>query len=238
MIGIIGAMDVEIEELLKNMNQTKSEERYKNQFISGILANMPVVVTKSGVGKVNASISALSLIRDYNVSAILFIGVAGAIHPDLHIGDMIVSTSCQEHDIDASTLGFPRGTIPYQSVSEYPADPKLVQIALQAAKELDLSDTVNVRSGKVLSGDQFISSRSAVEFLHQQLGGDCVEMEGAAVAHVCYQTDTPYVVIRSMSDQADQEAPVDFVQFTELAAVRSCKLVTSMLHLLQENRAV
>ncbi|MCH5583547.1 5'-methylthioadenosine/adenosylhomocysteine nucleosidase [Shimazuella sp. AN120528] len=238
MIGIIGAMDVEIEQLLLNMERTKSEERFGNNFITGVLADVPVVITKSGVGKVNASISAFSLIRDYNVSAIVFIGVAGALHPELNIGDMIVSTSCQEHDIDASSLGFPRGTIPYQSVSEYQADPDLVQTALKAATELESLESINVRSGKVLSGDQFISDRSIVKFLHQELGGDCVEMEGAAVAHVCYQTSTPFVVIRSMSDRADNEAPVDFVKFTELAAIRSCNLVTSMLHLLREDRVV
>jgi adenosylhomocysteine nucleosidase len=238
MIGIIGAMDVEIEQLLLNMQRTESEERFGNQFITGVLADIPVVITKSGVGKVNASLSAFSLIREYNAKAILFIGVAGALHPELNIGDMIISTSCQEHDIDASTLGFPRGTIPYQAVSEYPADPHLVQAALKAATRLETSEVINIRSGKVLSGDQFISDPSVVEYLYQELAGDCVEMEGAAVAHICYQTSTPYVVIRSMSDRADHEAPVDFVKFTELAAIRSCKLVTSMLHLLQENRAV
>lgn len=238
MIGIIGAMDVEIEQLLLNMQRTKSEERIGNQFITGVLAGVPVVITKSGVGKVNAALSAFSLIRDYNVTSVVFIGVAGALHPELNIGDMIVSTSCQEHDIDASILGFARGTIPYQAVSEYPADTDLVQITLKAATKLAASESINIRSGKVLSGDQFISDRSIVEYLYQELGGDCVEMEGAAVAHVCYQMKTPYVVIRSMSDRADHEAPVDFVKFTELAAMRSCKLVISMLHLLQKDRAV
>jgi adenosylhomocysteine nucleosidase len=227
MIGIMGAMDVEIEQLLLEMDHTKSHDIFGNSFISGNLADVPVVITKSGVGKVNASISAQTLIREFQVTSLLFIGVAGALHPDLEIGDMIISASCQEHDIDASTLGFPRGTVPFQSISEYPADSKLVEIALIAATELD---SVTVRTGKVLSGDQFISDAATVHYLHKELAGDCVEMEGAAVAHVCHLATIPYVVIRSMSDRADHEAPVDFVKFTELAAVRSCQLVTSMLH--------
>ncbi|WP_037465375.1 5'-methylthioadenosine/adenosylhomocysteine nucleosidase [Shimazuella kribbensis] len=238
MIGIIGAMDVEIEQLLRNMEDTKSKNIYGNQFITGILANMTVAVTKSGVGKVNAALSAHTMIKEYNVTSIIFIGVAGALHPELNIGDMIVSTVCQEHDIDASTLGFPRGTVPFQQISEYPADSKLVQIALKSASELKWTESVTIRTGKVLSGDQFISDASLVEFLHQELAGDCVEMEGAAVAHVCYFTNIPYVVIRSMSDRADQEAPVDFVKFTELAAIRSCELVTSMLHQMHKDRVV
>jgi adenosylhomocysteine nucleosidase len=225
-------MDVEIEQLLLGMINTQSKDFYGNQFITGTLANVPIVITKSGVGKVNASISAQTLIREYQVDSVLFIGVAGALHPKLEIGDMIISSSCQEHDLDASTLGFPRGTVPYQSISEYPADSKLVQTALTAATELD---GITVRTGKVLSGDQFISDPSLVQYLHTELNGDCVEMEGAAVAHVCYLAHIPYVVIRSMSDRADHEAPVDFVKFTELAAIRSSQLVTSMLHLIHNN---
>jgi adenosylhomocysteine nucleosidase len=229
-IGIIGAMDVEIEQLLLHMLHTTRQEIDGQTYIAGELERMPVVVTKSGVGKVNATIAAMTLIRQYSVKAILFIGVAGALHPDLEIGDMIISNCCQEHDIDASILGFSRGTVPFQAVSEYPADDKLVQQALAAAVELQRSEQITIRAGKVLSGDQFISDKEVVSYLHNELGGDCVEMEGAAVAHTCYVTNTPYVVIRSMSDRADHQAPVDFDTFTELAAVRACRLVKFMLH--------
>lgn len=234
MIGIIGAMDVEIEQLLLEMAETDETKVFGNRFITGKLASMPVVVTKSGVGKVNAAICAQTMLHQYEVSSIIFIGVAGALNPKLGIGDMIISTSCQEHDIDASILGFPRGTVPYQAISEYPADPSLIQFAWEAANKLD---GIHVQKGKILSGDQFISDASLVNVLHKELAGDCVEMEGAAVAHVCYLTDIPYVVIRSMSDRADHGAPVDFVEFTKLAAVRSCQLVTSMLHYMHESGA-
>lgn len=236
MIGIIGAMDVEIEQLLLHMSHTNSKEIDGQTYIAGELEHMPVVITKSGVGKVNATIAALTLIRQYNANAIIFIGVAGALHPSLNIGDMIISSSCQEHDIDASTLGFPRGTVPYQAVSEYPADQQLVEQALAAAAQLQASEHIAIRTGKVLSGDQFISNRELVAYLHDELGGDCVEMEGAAVAHTCFVSSTPYVVIRSMSDRADQQAPVDFGEFTELAAVRACRLVKIMLHQLALSR--
>lgn len=233
MIGIIGAMDVEIEHLLLEMKNMIHDEVSGSLFYRGTISEVPVVLTKSGVGKVNASIAAMTLIQRFQITSIIFIGVAGALHPDLDIGDMIISTSCQEHDIDASVLGFPRGTVPFQSISEYPADQKLVELALVASNTLD---GIQVRKGKVLSGDQFISDTTLVNWLHKNLSGDCVEMEGAAVAHVCHIFQIPYVVIRSMSDQADHAAPVNFVEFTKIAAVRSCELVTSMLHHIRDNR--
>jgi adenosylhomocysteine nucleosidase len=232
MIGIIGAMDVEIEQLLLEIKDKEQTTLYSNLYYKGTIGDIPVVITKSGVGKVNASIAAQTLIQHYEVSSIVFIGVAGALHPELDIGDMIISTSCQEHDLDASTLGFPRGTIPFQEVSEYPADPQLIDFALAAGNALE---GIQVRSGKVLSGDQFISDPNLVSWLQTELAGDCVEMEGAAVAHVCYLLQIPYVVIRSMSDRADHKAPVNFVEFTQLAAIRSGKLVTSMLHHIRDN---
>jgi adenosylhomocysteine nucleosidase len=235
MIGIIGAMDVEIEQLLSTMRDAKPTEVFGNLHYTGTLAEVPVVITKSGVGKVNAAFSTQTLIHKYPLTSIIFIGVAGALHPELDIGDIIISTSCQEHDLDASILGFPRGTIPYQAVSEYPADSKLINLALTAANSLA---GVRMRAGKVLSGDQFISDATLVNKLHKELAGDCVEMEGAAAAHICYLTNTPYVVIRSMSDRADHTASVNYAEFTQLAADRSCQLVTSMLHHIRDDGVI
>ncbi len=232
MIGIIGAMDVEIEQLLHEMTDTEQTALYHSLYYKGTIGGNSVVITKSGVGKVNAAIAAQTLIHQYQVTSIVFIGVAGAIHPELDIGDMVISTSCQEHDLDASTLGFPRGAIPFQEVSEYPADPHLIEFALTAGNSLK---DIQVRKGKVLSGDQFITDSKLVSWLRSELAGDCVEMEGAAVAHVCYLFQIPYVVIRSMSDRADHAAPVNFIEFTQLAAIRSCKLVTNMLHYIRDN---
>jgi adenosylhomocysteine nucleosidase len=220
-IGLIGAMDSEIAHYLEAMESVESQTIYGIQFYQGRLEQHPVVLCKSGVGKVNAAICTQLLIERFRIEKIIFTGVAGALHPDLDIGDIVISTECQYHDIDASVLGFPKGTIPFQETSIFPADPDLIQLAVEAGEQIGKQ--------KVLSGDQFISDPQLVRLLHQDLSGVCVEMEGAAVAHVCFLTGVPYVVIRSMSDRADQSAHVNFVEFEKLAAKRSYRLVCSIL---------
>jgi adenosylhomocysteine nucleosidase len=225
-IGIIGAMDEEIARLLDEMGHVASETVQGITYHRGILRETPVVVCKSGVGKVNAAVCTQLLIDRYKVEAVVFTGVAGALHPSLDIGDLVISTECQQHDVDVTALGFPRGIIPFQEVSVFPADPEWVKLAKRAGERIN---GVKVITGKVLSGDQFISSVETVNKLREEFGGVCVEMEGAAVAHVCHLSGTPYVVIRSMSDRADHSAHVNFAEFTELAAERSCTMVCHML---------
>lgn len=226
-IGIMGAMDSEITRFLDEL--TDQQVHHINGFVyyEGIMADRNVVITKSGVGKVNASICATTLITHFQVKSMIFTGVAGAVHPALEIGDIVISNECQYHDVDVTALGFARGVIPYQETSIFPADPTLIQWAVEAGKEIK---GIQVKVGKVLSGDQFISSVDTVKSLREELQGACVEMEGAAVAHVCYMLDVPYVVIRSMSDRADHSAHVNFAEFTALAADRSCTMVHHLLH--------
>lgn len=219
-------MDSEISRYLQEMEQRNSTTFQGITYYEGILCEVPVVVCKSGVGKVNAAICTQLLIDRFQVDSVIFTGVAGAVHPDLEIGDIVISTSCQQHDLDATPLGFAKGTIPFQETSIFPADEQLVAWAKDASA---LVEGAKVFTGKVLSGDQFISDVETVRDLREQFDGYCVEMEGAAVAHVCYLSEVPYVVIRSMSDRADQSAHINFVEFTELAAERSCSIVTQML---------
>jgi adenosylhomocysteine nucleosidase len=232
-IGIIGAMDEEIASLLRLMADVRSHTHYQITYYEGRLEGTPVVLCKSGVGKVNAALCTQVLIDRFQVQAIVFTGVAGALDPKLEIGDIVVSTECQEHDVDASALGFAKGTIPYQEVSVYPADSKWIDWAVKAGETLE---GVQVVQGKVLSGDQFISDLGKVKELREQMEGTCVEMEGAAVAHVAHLAGIPYVVIRSMSDRADHSADVNFAEFTQLAAKRSSEMVCRMLSLRNQNR--
>ncbi|MBA4601469.1 5'-methylthioadenosine/adenosylhomocysteine nucleosidase [Thermoactinomyces mirandus] len=230
-IGIIGAMDEEIASLLNKMDQVRPHACYGIRFYRGTLEGTSLVLCKSGVGKVNAALCTQILIDRFQVQAIIFTGVAGALDSDLDIGDLVVSTECQQHDVDASVLGFPRGTIPFQEVSIFPADPDLVRWAVDAGKSLN---HVKIVPGKVLSGDQFISDPAKVLELREQLKGACVEMEGAAVAHVSWLAGVPYVVIRSISDRADHSAHVNFAEFTRLAASRSSEMVCRLLALRQK----
>jgi adenosylhomocysteine nucleosidase len=227
-IGLIGAMDEEVRLFRSAVEDDRRTTAAGIDFHEGAIGGKRVVVCKSGVGKVNAAVCAQLLIDRFGIEACIFTGVAGALDPELGIGDIVVSRDCMQHDVDATALGYARGTIPYQEVSVFPADRSLVEAALLAGRRLHDGLTVE---GRVLSGDQFIADRKAVRRLREELNGTCVEMEGAAVAQVCHMNGIPYVVIRTMSDQADGAAPNDFGKFVRTAAERSSRIVAAMLGL-------
>ncbi|THF74221.1 5'-methylthioadenosine/adenosylhomocysteine nucleosidase [Cohnella fermenti] len=226
MFGIIGAMQEEIDLLHSQMDDRVEMNRSGIVFYTGSLNEKPVVLCKCGVGKVNAAVYTQVLIDRFNVKQVIFTGVAGAVDPELNIGDVVISTSCLQHDIDVTALGFARGVIPYQPSSEWKADEQLVAMAKEAG-EIVLPGRVKL--GKVLSGDQFIADRNQVQELFEVFGGACTEMEGAAVAQVCAMNDVGYVVIRSMSDKADGSASVNFAEFTIEASNNSYRIVNEML---------
>ncbi|WP_438351818.1 5'-methylthioadenosine/adenosylhomocysteine nucleosidase [Paenibacillus sp. FA6] len=225
-IGLIGAMDEEIKLLLAGMEQSKEITKAGVRFVKGILHGKPVVVCKSGVGKVNAAVTTQILIDQFGASKVLFTGVAGAIHPDLNIGDIVISTECIQHDMDVTALGFKRGVIPYQEISTFSADAQLIALAEQACHEISVGKYM---LGKVLSGDQFIANRNTVAWLRNEMDGACVEMEGAAVAQVCYMNNVAFVIIRSMSDKADGSAHVNYADFTIASSQRSHAIIEQML---------
>lgn len=224
-IGLIGAMDEEIKLLLEGMEEKETVVKAGISYYTGTLFGKSVVLCKCGVGKVNAAVTTQILLDTFGASQVLFTGVAGAVHPELNIGDIVISSSCMQHDMDVTALGYPRGIIPYQEVSSFSADPALVLLAQQACVELKQKYLI----GKVLSGDQFIANADVVAELRKELDGACAEMEGAAVAQVCYMYDTPFVVIRSMSDKADGSAHVNFREFTVEASERSHAILEYML---------
>ncbi|GAA0135798.1 5'-methylthioadenosine/adenosylhomocysteine nucleosidase [Paenibacillus sp. YSY-4.3] len=226
-IGLMGAMDEEIALLLEQVERQNTVVHAGISFVTGLLHGKEVVVCRSGVGKVNAAATTQVLVDRFEADTILFTGVAGAVHPELNIGDIVISSSCQQHDMDVTPLGFARGMIPYQDVSDFPADKKLIRLAEEVCSKLCADNNFIV--GKVLSGDQFISDRDYVRELHETMDGACVEMEGAAVAQVCHMNHVPYVILRSMSDKADGTADVNFAEFTVLAAKRSFEILNEMV---------
>ncbi|MEC0243572.1 5'-methylthioadenosine/adenosylhomocysteine nucleosidase [Paenibacillus dokdonensis] len=225
-IGIIGAMDEEVELLLAGMKNAETVDKAGIRYYKGTYQHQDIVVCKSGVGKVNAAVTTQILIDSLGVSKVLFTGVAGAVHPELNIGDIVISSECLQHDMDVTALGFERGVIPYQEVSVFQADPALVALAEKACGELG---EVNCRVGRVLSGDQFIASVEQVNWFYEHLQGACVEMEGASVAQVCYMNRVPFVIIRSMSDKADGSAHANFAEFTVASSRRSHAILDYML---------
>ncbi|KAF9115836.1 hypothetical protein BGX30_006167 [Mortierella sp. GBA39] len=210
MIGIIGAMDEEVELLLAGMEGAETVTKAGVKYARGTYRGKPVIVCKSGVGKVNAAVTTQILIDQFGVGKVLFTGVAGAVHPELNIGDIVISSDCVQHDMDVSPLGYARGVIPYQEVSEFKADASLIALAQEACQALG---EVNCK----------------VAWFYEHMEGACVEMEGSAVAQVCYMNGVPFVVIRSMSDKADGSAHANFAEFTVASSRRSHAILDYMV---------
>lgn len=229
-IGIMGAMDEEIQSYLvelRTKHQTKISELI---YYQGTLSGKSVVVVKSGAGKVNASICTQQLISEFNVDKIIFTGVAGAINPLLNILDIVISKDCIQHDMDAGQLGFKKGQIPFSEMISFVALPELIELASAAAKTLGLKAI----KGRILTGDQFITDKAKARTLIEEFKGDCVDMESAAVAQVCFMNAIPYLAIRSISDKADHSASIDFNDFLKQASKNSFLLVKEIISELSE----
>ncbi|PRO65413.1 5'-methylthioadenosine/adenosylhomocysteine nucleosidase [Alkalicoccus urumqiensis] len=228
-IGVIGAMDEEIAHFTKHLTIENKHTLAGNTFVEAVAGYCEIVLAKTGVGKVNAAITAQKMLDYFEVDLLLFTGVAGACDPSLEIGDIVVSTDCQHHDIDASPLGFPKGTIPmFHGPSIFPADPEWQKRVLQAAEE---AVNTKVIPGRIVSGEVFVADKQEVEMLHRTFDAACVEMEGAAVAQTAWLHSTPFVIIRSISDKANGEAPASFQQWLYEAAERSAALVLETIHI-------
>lgn len=224
MLAIMGAMDEEIELLLEGLESRETLERPGVTLHRGVLDGVPVLLTKGGIGKVNAAMTATHLLHA-GATRVIFTGVAGGVHPELRVGDIVVSTDLVQHDVDVTALGYEPGTVPGET-SAWPADPSLRAAALAAAGEVE---GVRALEGRVASGDQFIASQEGVQRLWTQFGAACAEMEGAAVAQVCAKAGVPFVVIRSVSDTADHAANVDYRTFMPLVARHAKQVVRGML---------
>ena len=178
------------------------------------------------MGKVNAGMCANTLINDYGCVGIINTGVAGSLDPRLNIGDIVVSTDAVQHDFNVEAIGFAKGEIPYTGLYAFPADEKVRSLAVEATKKT--IPNVNVYEGRVCSGDQFISTVEQKEKIRNDFGGMCCEMEGAAIAQACYLNNTPYVVIRAISDKSDASQAAEFETFKKEAAQNCTKIIRYM----------
>lgn len=226
-VGIIGAMEEEINVFKKHMHNVKKVEKAGISYYKGLFSGVNVVVGQSGIGKVNAAVCTQIMIDLFEVDFIICCGVAGAVDNSIKIGDVVISTSAVQHDVIVSTFGYKPGQIPRMDVVEFPADEKLVKLAYKAGRSVLTQNRVHL--GKVLTGDRFIQDTHEKTRLREVFEGSCVEMEGAAIAHVCYLNNLPYVIIRSISDTADGKASEDYDKFANLAVDNSFKIVRSLL---------
>lgn len=224
MLAIIGAMDEEIELLLADLLQREDLTFPGVTLHRGALGGVSVLLTRGGIGKVNAAMTTTHLIMN-GATQVIFTGVAGGVHPELRVGDIVISTDLVQHDVDVTALGYDLGTVPGEAPA-WSADPYLRAVALAAAQDVE---GVQVQEGRVASGDQFIASREGVQRLWKSFKASCAEMEGAAVAQVCAKAGVPFVVIRSISDTADHDANVDYREFMPLVARHAKLVVRGML---------
>lgn len=226
-IGIIGALDAEIEILLNAMEEKKESKIGRTIFFEGKLSGKNVVIFKCGVGKVNAAIGANTAILKFNTSKIIFTGIAGAIDNNLNILDLVISTDLVQHDFDLTGFGCPLGLIDGEKSIKFKADATLIKIAHESAIKI-LGET-KVILGTIATGDQFVANKKQVDFIGETFGAKATEMEGAAVAQVALNYEVPFVVLRAMSDKADGSAHMDYNEFKPLAAEHSAKIVIDML---------
>lgn len=226
-IAIIGAMEEEVAQLKKEMQEEEILDYASMQFCKGILCGKDVVVVRSGIGKVNAGICAQILADKFDVDILINTGIAGSLDAAIDIGDMVISTDLVEHDMDASIFGDPVGQIPRMDTFSFPADPSLVEKAVAANQEVN--PDIQTFTGRIVSGDQFVSSSEVKERLVTTFQAKCTEMEGAAIAHAAYLNGISCVIIRAISDKADNSATMDYPTFEKKAIEHSVRLIRQLL---------
>ena len=224
-LGIIGAMDVEVATLKESMQEKSIKTIANMAFCEGKLENTDVVIVQCGVGKVNAALTAQVLISCFGVTHIVNTGIAGSLNAELDIGDFVISRDAVYHDMDATNFGYPMCQVPGLPVLAFAADDALIHAAYKAA---DNAHPGHVRIGRVATGDQFVAEKALKEKIIQNTGAYCTEMEGAAIAHTAWKNGVPFVIIRAISDKADDSAEMDYPTF-EAAAAKRCAQVTQEL---------
>lgn len=224
-LGIIGAMDLEVETLLEQMQDKVSADHAGSTFCEGVLEGLPVVVVRCGVGKVNAALCAQILCDLYQVTHLVNTGIAGSLCSDLDIGDLVVSQDAMYHDFDCVNFGYPYGKVPGMDTICFPADDTLLAYAFTAA---DSVHPGHIKIGRVASGDQFVADQAKKDFIISATHALCTEMEGTAIAQTAYRNKLPFVILRAISDKANDDAQMDYPTFERQAAHR-CAKVTALL---------
>lgn len=226
-IGVIGAMELEVEELKSRLDGSKVTKRAGMEFFEGVLNGTDVVIVRCGIGKVNAALCVQILADLFQVTHVINTGVAGSLNARLNIGDILISRDAVHHDMDVSPLGYAPGIVPQMDASYFQADEKLVQLAMESCAAVN--PDIHVMSGRVVSGDQFIAGKEIKNRLISTFRGDCTEMEGAAIAHGAYLNNIPFVILRAISDKADDSAEMDYPSFERAAAEHCAKLVADLV---------
>ena len=225
-VGIIGAMELEVEALKSRMDAANITTKAGMEFHEGTLNGVNVVIVKCGIGKVNAALCVQILADIFRVSHIINTGVAGSLNAELDIGDILISKDALHHDMDVTIFGYQPGEVPQLGLREFPADERLAALAKESCEKVNPG--INAIIGRVVSGDQFISDKDTKNRLISLYQGDCAEMEGASIAHGAYLNKIPFVIIRAISDKADDTSEMEYPVFERAAAKHSARLVEDM----------
>lgn len=229
--GIIGAMQQEVETLLGVLENQKTSTHAGSTFYEGQLEGLDVVIVQCGVGKVNAAMCTQSMCDCYGVTHLVNTGIAGSLCADLDIGDLVVSQDAMYHDFDCVHFGYPFGMVPGMDVISFPADDTLIGYAFAAAESVNPGHT---KIGRVASGDQFVANKEKKEQIIAATRGLCTEMEGTAIAQTAWRNKVPFVILRAISDKADDSAEMDYPTFENIAAHRCAEVTKSLARQLRE----
>lgn len=227
MIGIIGAMDEEVEQIVSAMELTRQETKASMTFNAGKLSGRDVVIVQSGIGKVNAAVCTQILVDDFNVDYVINTGIAGSLKAEIDIADVVISSDVLHHDMDATGFGYPLGQIPRMDTLSFAADDRLIKLAEEACAKV--IPQVGVHVGRVVSGDQFISDKAVKDRISKNFEGFCTEMEGAAIAQTASLNGVPFVILRAISDKADDSATMDYPAFEKQAIANSVLLIKELV---------
>ena len=229
-LGIIGAMEIEVAALKEKLTGMTEHTHAVGTFCEGRLEGLDVVVVQCGVGKVNAALCVQILCDCYGVTHLVNTGIAGSLCAELDIGDLVVSRDAMYHDFDCHAFGYPIGKVPGLPVT-YEADAKMMEYAFAAAEEVNPGHT---RIGRVASGDQFICAKEQKDRIIAVTQAQCTEMEGAGIAQTAYRNRIPFVILRAISDKADDSAEMDYPTFERIAADRCAKVTMALARRIRE----
>ena len=230
MIGIICALSIEVEELTKLLENKQENTYAKMKYISGAINGKEVVMTECGIGKVNAAMSTQVMIDRYNPDIIINSGIAGSVSRELKIGDIVISKDCVQHDFDGTQMGDPKGLIQYNDETriDIPVNNEIANKLFDACKDIE---NTNVMCGRIATGDIFVAEKSMRQSIADEFSAVACEMEGGAVAQVCYRNEVPCAVLRCISDDFDENQFMDFMEFRFLAADKSMAAIKNFLQL-------
>lgn len=220
-IGIIAAMEEEIEHLIEKMENKIENIKFNMCFYTGELMKRKVIIVKSGIGKVNAAMCTTILIECFKPDIIINVGVAGGLFKELCPGDVVIGSDLIQYDVDATCFGYKIGQVPKLN-QRFLCDEKLIEKALISAKSLK---NIKYVKGTIVTGDKFINSKKDVEFLVNEFNGYACEMEGASIAQVCSISNVPFVIIRSISDNGNTGAKIDYEKFKKIAIENSMVII-------------